>query len=524
MHEIELKLQVPTERLADVQAAVCGRQPPPALRLRAAYFDTADRRLAGAALALRLRREGRRWVQTLKGAGDDGLTRQEHNVARGSASAMPVMDPTLHAGTPAGERLLALLGAAPAAPLHTLYRTDIARHVRELRVRVDGTPQARVELAFDRGRIEADPHVLEVGELEIELLAGTPHAVIETARRWQARHGLWIDLRSKAERGDLLARGERIAPARRAAASRVARSMNVAAAWQAVLRECADQILANASQIASGEHAAEHVHQLRIGLRRLRSAGALFKHPDGALMEGAAQLFRQLGAARDAVVVESEFGPALEAAMRSTGVDGAALVAQSPAASDGDAGTSPAALVRADATQGWLLDLLAAMQPEEAVAGNGDADDTGESADAAQTAAEPPLRAALAARLNGWHRRIVADAARYADLDDADRHRLRKRAKRQRYAAEFCAPLFGRRAVRRYLKALRAVQERLGAVSDAVMAAESFAQRAPTDPQAMFALGWLAARRDVLVAAASPELGGFAQVERFWKKAPKRRN
>jgi inorganic triphosphatase YgiF len=524
MHEIELKLQVPAERLADVEAAVCGRQPPPALRLRAAYFDTADRRLAGAALALRLRREGRRWVQTLKGAGDDGLTRQEHNVVRGSASAMPVMDPTLHAGTPAGERLLALLDAAPAAPLHTLYRTDITRHVRELRVRAAGAPQARVELAFDRGRIEADPHVLAVGELEIELLAGSPHAVIETARRWQARHGLWIDLRSKAERGDLLARGERIAPARHAAPSRVAKSMDAAAAWHAVLRACAEQVLANASQIASGEHAAEHVHQLRIGLRRLRSAGALFEHPDGGLMAGAAQLFRQLGAARDADVVEREFGPSLDAAMRSTGLDPAALAAPSEAPTGNADAVLSVALVRADATQQWLLDLLAAMQPDAAVAGS--AVNAGQSSriDPAGTAEAPPLRALLAARLNRWHRRIVADAARYAELDDAGRHRLRKRAKRQRYATEFCAPLFGQRAVRRYLKALRALQERLGAVSDAAMAAASFATRATADPQAMFALGWLAARREALAAAATPELTAFAKVERFWKKAPKRRD
>jgi inorganic triphosphatase YgiF len=505
MHEIELKLQVPPARLAEVQAAVAGRQPAPVMRLRAAYFDTADRRLAGAAIALRLRREGRRWVQTLKGAGDDGLTRQEHNVPRGGAPAMPAVDPGLHAGMPVGDRLLALLGTAPVAPLQMLYRTDIARHVRELRVRAAGAPPARVERAIDRGRIEADPHQLPVGELEIELLAGTPHAVIETARRWQARHGLWIDLRSKAERGDLLARGERIAPARRAAASRVERSMDVAGAWQAVLRGCADQILGNASQIASGESTAEHVHQLRIGLRRLRSAGALFETPDAALMDGAATLFRQLGAARDAAVVAHEFGAALETALRRAGLEAPSTDTNAPSSN------VPVDTVRATAAQAWLLDLLAAMQPDDATA------------DVAPPPL-PPLRPMLAARLDRWHRQLVSAAARYADLDDAERHRLRKRAKRLRYASEFCAPLFGRRAVRRYLKALQGVQERLGAVSDAVMAADSFSGRASVDPQAMFALGWLSARREALVGAALPDLKAFAKAERFWTKALRQRD
>jgi triphosphatase len=72
--------------------------------------------------------------------------------------------------------------------------------------------------------------------------------------------------------------------------------------------------------------------------------------------------------------------------------------------------------------------------------------------------------------------------------------------------------------VRRYSKALRALQERLGAVSDVLMALQAFAQRAPADPQAMFALGWLAARREALIAAAAPELKAFAKVGRFWKK------
>src|SRR5438105_13332093 len=80
MREIELKFQVPSERRAAVDAAVAGRTPAPRLRLQAAYFDTPQRTLAQAGLALRIRHEGRHWVQTLKGAGADGLTRAEHNV------------------------------------------------------------------------------------------------------------------------------------------------------------------------------------------------------------------------------------------------------------------------------------------------------------------------------------------------------------------------------------------------------------------------------------------------------------
>jgi triphosphatase len=502
MHEIELKFQVSPAQRGAVDAAVVGRAGRTAAtrtRLQAAYHDTPERTLAQAGLALRMRREDRRWVQTLKGATDDGMTRLEHNVPRGSTAPPPPIDMALHAGTPAGAALQACLASGQVPTLTEVYRTDVLRRTRALR-----TPHGRVELAFDTGRITAGERHIAVLELEIELLAGTPRAVLDTARTWLPRFGLWLDVRSKAERGDLLARGETIAPARLAASVRLAPEMSLAMARRAVLRSCADQILANASQIASGEHASEHVHQLRVGLRRLRSALQLFEPvaADAALAEAAAVLFRRLGAARDQVVIDAEFGAELRAAMHNAGVT------PEPVTAVASNEPSPTEVVRATESQRLLLDLLAATQT--------DAMDEAGAADAPEPAVA--LREQLAKCLNRWHRQLVADVKRFTELDDASRHQLRKRAKRLRYASEFCGALFEPRALRRYLKRLRALQERLGALSDVLMAMQSFAQQRDRDPAALFALGWLAARREVLIAAAAPELKAFAKVERFWKR------
>ncbi|MDE2093160.1 MAG: CYTH domain-containing protein, partial [Burkholderiales bacterium] len=352
MHEIEIKFQVSPAQRSAVDAAVAGRAPPARTRLQAAYHDTAERTLAKAGLALRLRREGRLWVQTLKGATDDSITRLEHNVPRGRAAAMPPVDPQLHAATPVGEALLALLAGRDAPALAVVYRTDIRRRARALR-----TPQGRVELAFDAGSIHAGDRKAGVLELEIELLGGSPRAVFDTARRWLARFDLWLDVRGKAERGDLLARGASIAPPRLASAVRLTPQMTAAQAWQAVLRSCTDQITANASQIASGEHGDEHVHQLRVGLRRLRSALRLFDGlgADAALAEPAATLFRRLGSARDQVVIEGEFAAGLLAAMRAAGVAGDA-----PVAAPAHAHVPPTEVLRERSSQTLLLKLLAA--------------------------------------------------------------------------------------------------------------------------------------------------------------------
>jgi triphosphatase len=507
MHEIELKFQVSPAQRGAVDAAVVGRTGRTGrtaamrtrTRLQAAYHDTPERTLAQAGLALRMRREGRRWVQTLKGATDDGMTRLEHNVPRGSTAAMPPIDVALHAGTPAGAALQACLANTPAPALTEVYRTDVLRRTRALR-----TPHGRVELALDTGRINAGERHAVVLELEIELLTGSPRAVLDTARAWLPRFGLWLDVRSKAERGDLLARGLTIAPARPAADVKLAPQMTAAMARQTVLRSCADQILANASQVASGEHASEHVHQLRVGLRRLRSALQLFEPAagDAELTEAAAVLFRRLGAARDLVVIDAEFGAELRAAMHSAGVT------PEPIAAVDSGEPSPTEVLRAIESQMLLLGLLAATQTS--------AIDEAGAADAAEPAA--PLHEQLAKRLSRWHRQLIGDAKRFTELDDASRHQLRKRAKRLRYASEFCGALFEPRALRRYLKRLRALQERLGALSDVLMAMQSFAQQRERDPAALFALGWLAARREVLIAAAAPELKAFAKVERFWKR------
>jgi triphosphatase len=267
MHEIELKFQIDAAQRNAVSNFIAGRSPARRTRLQAAYFDTPDRALARASMALRVRREGRRWVQTLKGLGQDGLTRDEHNVAlelpAGQGGAAVQADPARHRTTSVGQRLLALLGSDPDHGLACLYRTDIWRRVQTMSGR-SGT----VELAFDEGALTAGERHLPVCELEIELLSGSPLAVMELAKRIGPVFGLWLDTRSKAERGDMLSRGVPMAPACAGQAACRA-GMGPRETLHAVLSACSKQVNVNASQVASGLYDAEHVHQLRVGLRRL---------------------------------------------------------------------------------------------------------------------------------------------------------------------------------------------------------------------------------------------------------------
>jgi len=524
MQEIELKFQVPPAARAAVAAEVAGPDRPNRTRLQAAYFDTVDGRLAAAGLALRLRREGRRWVQTLKGAGVDGMTRAEHNVqvaVPASAVAVPQVSPARHAGTGVGDRLLALLAEAQAqaeaaanananphantladrsvsgAALVCVYGTDIWRRTRRL-----VTAQGEVELAFDEGHIVSGDRRVPVCELEIELTAGAPQALLDVAADWVPRHGLWLDTRTKAERGGMLARGEARAAVRRAQPVRLAGDASVSAALRAVLLSCLDQINTNASQVAAGDFAPEHVHQLRVGLRRMRTALRLFRKdaatpPPESLGTLAAALFSQLGAARDADAVAAPLALALGDALRSVGLDGSLPAMPTAAAPE------PCACVRAPASQALLLGLL-----QQVVALNTAAE---------LAAAGPRWRPRAAAVLKRWHRAVAADAGNLATLDDEARHELRKRAKRLRYAVEFAATLFPKKAVKAYLAPLRTLQETLGDLNDTAVGIAAFRPLARGDARALFALGWLAARREALLSGAAPGAAAFLEARPFWK-------
>ena len=103
-------------------------------------------------------------------------------------------------------------------------------------------------------------------------------------------------------------------------------------------------------------------------------------------------------------------------------------------------------------------------------------------------------------------------------LDDEGRHRLRRQVKRLRYGVEFAQALWGAKQVARYLRALAALQERLGALNDVTVALDGFRGGRRHDPATLFALGWLAARRAELIAACAPALKRFVAVRRPWKR------
>ncbi|WP_407848194.1 CYTH and CHAD domain-containing protein [Bordetella petrii] len=547
MSEQELKLHVPAAARRPVQDEIRQRDAT-RIRLHALYFDTPARELARARIALRLRQEGREWVQTLKMPGADAITRVEINHPRPG----PVLDLSVYAGTEVEAPLAAIKGE-----LGLRYETDVQRLVRKVRSR-----QGTVELAYDTGILRAGALELPISELEFELVSGRPAAIFAVARRWQQRHWLVLDARSKSERGDALASLARelatldpAAPdteARRATiiarfwAPRGAApvvlddSLDAPGAMGRVAAECLDQIARNAAVLAEvdtlGVYPAgnsEHVHQLRVGMRRLRSAWRLFDGwtapPPDPVLQGARTHFGAFGQNRDQDVLNESVTPALLRA-------GMPVLSFDTPPPDIDS----QAIAASAGFQGWLLDALewslavqppapasapeaAAMSdqaPEPAMRLDGTAAPSPVTPTIIPLAAEPgpqPLRKLLANRLHRWHSKVAAQGKRFRTLDIPARHELRKRGKRLRYGLSFAESLLPQARLRGYRKQLAEVQDLLGEINDLAMAKDYYQACTDAHPQAWFALGWISARLDKLTAEAQQAFDRLADAKPFWK-------
>ncbi|MBK0397639.1 CHAD domain-containing protein [Limibaculum sp. M0105] len=463
MIEMELKLLLDDAGAEKLRKAATARGARPEnSTLLTRYFDTAEKALGRAGIALRMRREKRRWTQTVK-------VRERHTGGLSSAREADAPAPGGRidiARIPEEDLRLAVEDAVNGHDLAPVFETDIKR--ARFRLSPDGTSQ--VELAIDLGEIRAGDRSALHREAEFELISGDPGALFTAARGLIPEGGLVFSTRSKAERGALLAAEGRIGDPTEPRKSRVTPldpDMTAEAAAQAVLAECLDQVAANAEAVRAGDDP-EGPHQLRIGLRRLRSALKLWRGPLGggwlADLEGEARwLGAEVGRLRDLdVTLHDLVAPAARAAPDEPGF------APLAAAVEARAGIERAHLretLRGPRVQGFLFDLSEFIALRRWLDPS-DHEQTGRLAE--------PISVLAARELDAvWHR--AARRAKGIDhLDIEARHELRKALKTLRYAVEFFAPLASGKKVAAVVKPLRALQDLFGNLNDLAMAEAMF--------------------------------------------------
>lgn len=508
-HEIELALRLDAaaaeilaspKTLADMRAGRPRKQ-----LLRSVYFDTADGHLRNNRIAFRIRQIDDRFVQTIKtapSAKGPSIQRGEWDVV--VRDLTPDLGPLLDVD----ELRDALSREGLVAALRPVFATTFQRTTIGLRLGA-----SRLELAVDIGAITAGDAREPICEAEIELKRGSVADVYVVADA--LRHVVPVQLQSlsKSERAYALVSGGGVKPLR-ATRLRLDKHVTAGDAFLAVARNCLIQLRANAAAVERSDDP-EGMHQLRVALRRLRSAFSAFsasmpvaeRRRFGASLK---RLARTTDAARELDVFLAEI---LVAVRKSVGRD-RGLAAVESAASDARrrAWARVRAVLASDIFVGTVLTLEAWLE------GGGWRAAAGE----AYSVAADDFAWRILKRL---HRKLVRAGERLDELSEPELHDLRLRAKKQRYAGEFFRDLFPAKLARRYLEALSDVQDRLGALNDSVTVRSlllRLGRARQTDPTAFtrgeaLILGWSGARVTAELERLPETWRAFLDCRAFWK-------
>ena len=409
------------------------------------YFDTPNHLLKKSGISLRVRQAGKKRIQTIKTAAN-GVA-----VERGEwEKRIKGDEPDLRAarGTP----LQRLLSKRLKRDLDAVFSTHVHRTLVPLR-----PGSSRVELALDEGHIRAGLYSSPLAEVELELKSGSIGDLFKTARTVAQLVPARLALKAKSQQGYDLITDQ---PTASVTAAKIVlpSKATLATAFQAIGRSTLHHIAANESAVLAG--LPEGVHQMRVGVRRLRACLWVFSDllrskQTEAIKQDLKWLGAKLGPVRDLDVFLATRVKRLE-------------TADPPIAGLGDLvseleyrrAVAAEAAKAAIASARYRLLILNALEWIE---------------DGAWLKLRPALRNG---KIKPFAAELLANRIAKAKkrgkhiskLGVHDRHKLRIAMKKLRYSIYFFESLFGghasKKALSRYKDCLADLQDNLGALND----------------------------------------------------------
>ena len=292
----------------------------------------------------------------------------------------------------------------------------------------------------------------------------------------------------------------------------VAKSMTPAEAFRAVCAACVQHVEANRlGALAAADP--EYLHQMRVALRRLRTAFEAF---EDAVPEAVAStmigelrwLGRALGRARDwDVFIASTLKPAISARPRHAGLRALR------AASAGLAAGARVGAHRALQSRRYF----ALMRALRALSYAGEAEPAG-------TVRALPMRVRAPAVISAMYARARKRGRGLASLGVKDLHRLRNAVRRLRYGVLFLEPLLPEARGRALAVTVEALQETLGGINDCAVAREllALARVEARGPQRKKARELLKRRVEAMRSALRGKLErqweAFRAAEKWWSR------
>jgi triphosphatase len=506
--EIELKFLVNETAFKTMQQSTRfgpGAGKPRVQRLHSVYFDTERGDLRRHRIILRVRRLRGRNLLTLKwdGAANRGnFERGEIEIS--THSALP--DPSLLGAEIEAE----IMRVTEGRPLQPFFATDIRRVVR--RIVVGGS---EIEAAFDTGYIVCGIQKTPVREIELELKAGDPIDLYQFGLTLAMDFPMRLGIATKAERGVQLSGGAHPMAVR--AAAPVLTEQTTDQAIAAIISACVTQFVANWPAF-EGPDKAEAIHQMRVALRRLRAALALFhrqfpRKEFHELRAEAKRIASAMGEARNWDVFEGLVRDGPRGAFPSD--PGFAPLMQDVAMHREDGYATVTALLADCNTTRFVLSL------EALVARRGWRNSL---SGAELPRLTMPASGFAAECLERLHQRVRKRGRTLLDLPPEERHGVRIALKNLRYAADFLGNLFDHaNAVRSYTQAAARLQDALGGFNDMVMVTDLVRRLDTRDADPARAdgiiIGWCGRGAQGADTGLREVWRGFRKAKPFWTQA-----
>ena len=457
--ETELKLRLSPEYAARLQynplLKSLNVSSPFTKKIYSIYYDSSNFDLRRNGVALRLRREGKRWVQTIKGGGSAiaGLHKREEweaSVLKAQPDITKISDPLLI-------KLFCVAGLRQQ--LRPLFTTEFNRSTRMLHL-PDGS---EAEFCLDRGKIIAGNVSLPLCEIELELKSGSPMALFHFALDLLRIVPFRLENVSKAERGYALYSGC-MSPPFKAQPIQLVPKTSVGEAFRTIIWKCLSHLHINEAGMLEGGDI-EYLHQMRVALRRQRSALSIFskvfyKATFTPIVQELKWLAGQFGPARDwDVFVTETLATVCEVFPDHPGV--LALQEKCEQLRRYHNDDARAAIESRRYTEATLK-LGAWLSAESWLA----KPDVPASDDLIDIEPGAPIKEFAGKLLSHRHRQLKRYGWKLAHLSAQDLHALRILVKKQRYAAEFFAELYPYKETKRYIHSLSTLQDILGAMND----------------------------------------------------------
>ena len=464
-------------------------------RLLAHYFDSAGRKLRRKGLTLRVRQEGGQALQTLERTAPEAAP--SGALARGEwqtevEKMWPDLRKLANEETLPRKQRKVLLQLRGADKLAEQFQVEVAR--KTLMLEIGGSS---VEMALDDGKVVAAGESSRFCEVELELKAGKKSALYAAARHLARHVPAQISFVSKADRGFALL-GEAAAPVK-AVPVAFPVDASVEQGMRRIFAACLVHAQANVAGFLHSDDV-EYLHQLRVGMRRFKSAIKLFRDlvtlpPE--LREQLEELSSLLGAARDADVLLLSTLADLNGAEKQTQPLHALLEHAARHAAERRAAAREAlhstrhaqlmiALFEWVDCKRWRRDVSKQERQRLRSPLAGYAHHAVIAAHALVARRAGKVRDEQREEKPNEKREEKRDAQRDDKPDDGGAarslHRLRIAGKQSRYAVDFFTDIERPHRAEKYIRQLTRTQDALGAVNDVSVARHTLAEFASADP------------------------------------------